>query len=135
MKYADWIKSVPTEIQNDSVWNLKAYRTALYLSDLCWDDTCYILDQKLFSLADQLYRSTASVSANITERYSRYSLKEKARFYEIALGSARESKDWYFKSRHILGEEKSHIRVEILSLIIKLLLTMINEKRNSKQNF
>lgn len=90
-----------------------------------------ILDRKFFSLADQLYRSTGSVSANITEGYSRNSNKEKARFYEIALGSARESKDWYFKSRHILGEKRSYHRIKLLTSITKLLLTMINEKRDT----
>lgn len=129
MKYEKWVRFVPVEIREDSVWNLKVYRASLYLSDLCWEDVNYILDKKFFSLADQLYRSTASVSANITEGYSRNSHKEKARFYEIALGSARESKDWYYKSRHILGEEKSQNRIHILSAISKLLLTMINEKR------
>lgn len=131
MKYEIWVRFVPVEIREDSVWNLKVYRASLYLSDLCWEDTSYILDKKFFSLADQIYRSTASVSANITEGYSRSSHKEKARFYEIALGSARENKDWYCKSRHILGREKSQNRILILSSIVKLLLTMINEKRKS----
>lgn len=131
MKYQDWIETLPPEITEDPVWNLKVYRAALYLSDLCWEDTQKILDRRFFSLADQLYSSTGSVSANITEGYSRNSHKEKARFYEIALGSARESKDWYFKGRHILGEKRSLHRMKLLTSIIKLLLTMINEKRNS----
>ena len=133
MEYEEWVKTVPVEIVKDSVWNLKAYRASLYIADLCWKDTVYILDNKFYSLADQLFRSTGSVSANIVEGYSLNSLKEKARFYEIAFGSARESRDWYFKSRHILGIEKSHNRILILSSINKLLLTMINEKRKSYQ--
>ncbi len=70
-----------------------------------------------------------SISANIVEGYSRLSNKEKARFYEIALGSAREAKDWYFKSRHILGEEVQIHRIEILTSIIMLLNTMIVDRR------
>ncbi len=95
--YQDWFNKIPKEISNDAVWNLKVYRAALYMADLCWRDTQLIKDQKYDSLADQLYRSIGSISANITEGYPRKSLKEKARFYEIALGSARESKGWYFK--------------------------------------
>ncbi len=131
MRFDNWIETVPKAIAEDSVWNLKAYRAALYISDLCWNDTKQIMDQRFFSLADQLYRSTGSVGANITEGYSRYSDKEKARFYEIALGSARESKDWYFKARHVLGEKRSLHRIKLLTSISKLLLTMINDKRNT----
>ncbi|MDZ7658275.1 four helix bundle protein [Fodinibius sp.] len=116
---------------NMRVWNLKVYRAALYLSDLCWKDTQMIKDQRYFSLADQLYRAVGSISANITEGYSRNSPKEKARFYEIALGSARESKGWYFKSRHILGGKTALHRIKLLTSVIKLLLRMINEKRSS----
>lgn len=130
MKFEDWINSVPKDILEDSVWNLTVYRAALYLSDLCWEDTNQILNKIFFSLANQLYRSTSSVSANITEGYSRKSYKEKARYYEIALGSARESKDWYFKSRHILSEKTVEKRIAILTSISKLLLTMINDKKN-----
>ncbi|MDZ7695119.1 MAG: four helix bundle protein [Balneolaceae bacterium] len=101
MKYQDWLKTIPKDITDDSVWNLKVYRAALYLSDLNWEDTQKIIERKFFSLSDQLYSSTDSISANVTEEYSRNSHKEKARFYEIALGSARKSKNWYFKSRHI----------------------------------
>ncbi len=131
MKYQVWLNEIPEDILNDAVWNLKVYRAALFLSDLCWHDTQAIIDMKFFSLADQIYRSTGSISANITEGYSRNSNKEKARFYEIALGSARESKDWYFKSRHILGKETAFYRIKLLTSIIKLLLSMINEKRGA----
>ena len=131
MSYQDWLNQIPKVIRDDAVWNLKVYRAALYMSDLCWKDTQLIKDQKYFSLADQLYRSVGSISANVTEGYSRKSLKEKARFYEIALGSARESKDWYFKSRHILDKKMVLHRITLLTSVIKLLLSMITEKRSS----
>lgn len=130
MNYQNWLENIPAEIKSDSVWNIQAYRAALFLSDLCWHDTQNIINNRFFALADQLYRATGSISANITEGYSRNSFKEKARFYEIALGSARESKDWYFKSRHILGIDLINKRTKLLTSITKLLLTMINDKRN-----
>lgn len=141
MKYQNWLNEIPEEISNDAVWNLRVYRATLFLSDLCWYDSHEIIEKKFYSLADQLYSSAGSVSANITEGYSRNSSKEKARFYEIALGSARECKGWYFKSRHILGKEKALHRIKLLTSVIKLLLSMINEKRGSakisekKQNY
>jgi hypothetical protein len=35
MKYQEWLNEVPDDILNDAVWNLKVYRAALFLSDLC----------------------------------------------------------------------------------------------------
>jgi len=63
------------------------------------------------------------------EGYSRGTGKDRARFYEYALGSARESRDWYYKSRHILGESVTNYRIGILTQIIRLLLTMVPQQR------
>lgn len=48
MKYDNWIKTVPEEITEDTVWNLKVYRAALYLSERCWNDTQQIIDRRYF---------------------------------------------------------------------------------------
>ncbi len=94
MKYNDWEASVPDEIKNDSLWKVKAYRSALFLGDLGWHDVARLTQgRRWFGLADQLYRSLGSVSANIAEGYSRGTGKDRARFYEHSLGSARESRD------------------------------------------
>jgi four helix bundle protein len=70
------------------------------------------------------------VSANIGEGYSRRSGRDRARFYEYALGSAREARDWYYKARHVLDRSKSSIIVCASSpQIIRLLLTMIPRQR------
>lgn len=129
MTFSTWERKIPIEIKEDLVWRMEAYRLSLFLSDACWKDTNIILKEKRFSLADQLYRSVGSIGANIIEGYSRRSKKEKARFYEISLGSAREAKDWYFKSRHILSEKKSMSRIKLLISIIKLLQKMISDQR------
>jgi hypothetical protein len=52
-----------------------------------------------------------------------------ARFYEYALGSARETRDWYYKGRHILGEEVSLHRLRLITEIIRQLLTIIPDMR------
>ncbi|WP_425402408.1 four helix bundle protein [Gracilimonas tropica] len=82
-------------------------------------------------MADQLIRSSGSISANISEGYSRISNKEKARFYEIAFGSAPEARGWYFKSRHILTPELASKRIYLITKIIKLLLNMISDRRTA----
>jgi four helix bundle protein len=130
MTYAEWEETVPISIRDDSVWNSKAYRLALFLSDLAWRDSTKLLtDKRTISLADQLLRSAGGISANIEEGYSRGTGRDRARFYEYGLGSARESRGWYYKGRRILGEEVSAHRISLLTEIIKLLITMIPDQR------
>ena len=83
------------------------------------------------SLSDQLYRAIGSISANIAEGYSRGSHKDRARFYEYALGSARESRDWYYKGRHILSESVTLHRLNLMTEIIRLLLVMVPSQRKA----
>lgn len=86
-------------------------------------------DNRILGLADQLYRALGSISANIAEGYSRGRGKGRALFYEYALGSGRESRDWYHKSRHVLGEEVVEHRLCLLTQIIRWLLTMVPQQR------
>jgi|YNPNPStandDraft_1061719.scaffolds.fasta_scaffold119380_1 four helix bundle protein len=131
--FEEWERTVPEEIRGDSLWKMKAYRLALFLSDLGWYDVVRLIENRWMSgLADQLYRSAGSVGANLAEGYSRGTGKDRARFYEYALGSARESRDWYYKARHILGEAVLHHRLALFSEVIRLLLTMVPQQRGSK---
>lgn len=86
-------------------------------------------DNRILGLADQLYRALGSISANIAEGYSRGRGKGRALFYEYALGSARESRDRYYRSRHVLGEDVVAHRLYLLTQIIRWLLTMVPQQR------
>jgi four helix bundle protein len=128
--YEEWEKIVPEAIKGDTLWKMGAYRMALFLTDLGWRDvTKLVQDRRTLALADQLYRALGSISANLAEGYSRGTSKDRARFYEYALGSARESRDWYFKSRHSLGETVVQHRLQLLTEVIRRLLTMIPQQR------
>lgn len=130
MTFDEWQSEVPGSIRQDSLWRMKVYQIALFLGDLAWYDIGKLSkDRKLLSLSDQLYEATGSISANIAEGYSRASNKDQARFYEYSLGSARESRDWYFKGRHTLGAAVTHHRIDLLSHIIRQLLTIIPKRR------
>jgi four helix bundle protein len=132
VKYSEWLNSVPQTLKDDAVWTLSAYRYALFISDLCWRDvTRLFADKRTIGLSSQLYDAVGSVGANLTEGYSRGSGRDRARFYEYSLGSARESRDWYFKARHILGDQVTAHRMEFLGEIIRLTLTMIPDQRGS----
>ena len=130
MDYEEWAKSVPCGITGDSLWKVEAYRLALFAADLGWQDVTNLAkDKRTIALSDQLYRALGSLSANIAEGYSRGTGKDRARFYEYALGSARESRDWYYKGRHILGMSVVTQRLDLLTRIIRLLLTMVPDQR------
>jgi len=54
-----------------------------------------------FGLISQMKRSSASVTANIAEGFSRQSFKEKVSFYFISLGSLTELQDQLFIGRDV----------------------------------
>ena len=96
MNYQEWLGSVPEVIAGDKLWGVTAYRLALFMADIGWHDVTKLMgDRRTHGLSDQLYRSLGSIGANLAEGYSRGSNKDCVRFYEYALGSARESKEWY----------------------------------------
>lgn len=133
MTFAEWKISVPEEIRNDALWAVKAYQLALFLADIAWHDVARLTKAPgMRSLSDQLYRSVGSISANIEEGYSKQSPKDRARFYEYSLGSARESRGWFYRARPILGEEVARHRVRMSTELIKLLLTMVPDQRGTK---
>ncbi|HVV71667.1 MAG TPA: hypothetical protein VHI52_09240 [Verrucomicrobiae bacterium] len=55
--------------------------------------------------------------------------RDLAGLYGYALGSARESRGWYCKTRHILGPAVTRHRIAFLTAIIKLRLTTISDRR------
>lgn len=129
VEFERWCETVPAAITGDSLWRMRVYRLAFFLSDLGWADvTILYRDVRTRSLADQLYRALGSIGANVAEGYARGTGKDRARFYEYALGSARESRDWYFKARHRLGDEVANARMERLAELIRLPLTMVSNQ-------
>lgn len=132
MSYQEWLAEVPVEITDDPLWKMEVYRLGLFLGALAWHDALKLsLQPPTRALSDQLYRAAGSVSANTCEGYSRASSKDQARFYEYALGSARETRDWYFKSRHVLGSEVTAHRLQLAAQIIRNLLRMVPKVRDS----
>jgi four helix bundle protein len=131
MRYSEWIQSVPASMQDDSLWKMAAYRYAMFLSDIAWTDATKLkTDVRTIKLSGQLYGAIGSIGANLAEGYSRGTGKDRARFYEYALGSGRESRTWYFDARHLLSEQVFTHRADFIGQIIKLILTMIPEQRH-----
>ena len=128
--YCSWEESVPKEFTGDPLWRVQVYRLALFAVDIAWRDVSKLAqDQRTRALSDQLYRALGSVSANLAEGYSRGTGRDRARFYEYALGSARESRNRYYAGRHILSSQVVDHRLSLLTQIIRLLLTMVRDQR------
>ena len=90
MNYEEWQTLLPGVLKKDVLWSVRAYRLGLFVADVGWHDVTKLMrDRRTLRVADQLYRALGSVSANIAEGYSRGTGKDRARFYEYALGSAR----------------------------------------------
>lgn len=117
----------------DALWSMKVYRLSLFLSEIGWEDVSKLIkDRRTIELSDQLYRALGSIGANLAEGYSRGTGKDRARFYEYSLGSARESRHWYYNGRHILGDTVVTHRLGLLGEVIRLLLTMIPDQRGTE---
>src|SRR5574341_1553386 len=130
MKYSEWEPTVPQAIRNDSLWKMAAYRLAVFANDLGWHDVTKLpKDRRTMDLSGQLYRALGSISANLAEGYSRGTGRDRARFYEYSLGSAREGRDWYYKGRFILRDVVADHRIALSTQIIRLLLKMVPQQR------
>jgi four helix bundle protein len=130
--FSDWIEQIPPELTEDALWSTRAYRLALFLADCAWDDVRRLQqDRCAWALADQLQRSAGSIAANVAEGYGRGSGRDRAHFLEIALGSAREARGWYFLARRSLGAERVAERVAVLTEVVRLLLATIPVERRS----
>ena len=130
MSFDTWVASIPPDITRDPLWRMKAYQLSLFAVDVGWQDVL-ALDRRSLTRAsaDQLQRALGSVGANLAEGYSRSSGRDRIRFFEYALGSARESRHWYHATRRAIGPEDLASRTAVLTSIIRLLLHAIPAER------
>ena len=128
--YEVWLEQAPDYIKRDQLWDMDTYRKALFMSDLAWHDCEILIEHELGKpIAWQLIRSSGSIPANMEEGFGRGFGKDYARFLKIALGSARESRGWYFRGRYVLKSEVVEHRSKLIGTIIAGLITMSNQQR------
>jgi four helix bundle protein len=131
--YEEWLGAVPASISEDPLWSFLTYRKALYLADLAWIDCDRLIDDfKGRSLCRQLLASAGSIAANLEEGYSRGFGKDYARFQRIALGSAREARGWYYRTRFLYPRETIDARMKLLDEIIAGLVSASNTQRDAR---
>lgn len=118
----------------DGLENLRFYKMALELYDLCWADTEILKkDFRGKEITRQLIRSCGSISANIEEGYGRGFGKEYPHYLRISRGSARETKGWYQRSKFLLAAELITKRIALIDEIIAMTTSTITTLENKKR--
>jgi four helix bundle protein len=114
---------------NDPLFRMRAYQIASDLLQVAWlDAKALSADTVTEKMSGQLYAAIGSISANIGEGYSRSSGVDRARLFEFALGSVRESMTWYEAARPMLGDLVL-TRLNDLEEIRRILLAVIPRER------
>ena len=130
MTFDEWEANASAELKADRIWRMRAYRLACYVSDEGWIDTAVLASDPLTAaIAAQLLRALGSIRANLAEGYSRSAGRDRARIFEYALGSTRESREWYRHATPVLGADLTHARCAILDEIARLLIATIPRER------
>ena len=120
---------VPTSFA-DPLERMAVYRLAKGLTEPAFKD-CELLHSHpvTVEVAAQLYTAIGSVRANISEGYARSSGRDRARLFEYALGSARESSEWYDSAEPVIGSERVTAAKTTLGEIRRLLQAIIPRER------
>lgn len=112
------------------MWRLPAFGISLFLVEIGRSDVRLLLRSGAPpDSIKQLQRCVPSIKANIAEGYSRFSGKDRARFYETALASAREAREWYRDLGTWLGRSAAEERGMLLTRVIKVLTVAIPQER------
>ena len=131
--YEAWMAHVPKAITCERPWRFYGYRKVLYLYDQCWDDCLELIKHPLGRpVARQLIRSAGSISANIEEGYGRGWSKDRNYFLRVALGSARESKGWYYRAKALISSDTLGQRLELSGEIVALLITELQHQQSHR---
>ena len=126
MTYEEWEAAVHERVKREPVWQFLGYRKALFWYDLAWQDCEKLVhDVRGKAMAQQMIRSVGSISANVEEGYGRGYGKDRLRFLKFSLGSARESKGWYYRARNLLKPDVLSHRLSLISEVIALTVTEI----------
>jgi len=132
-EYEAWLKSVPPDITEDTLWRMAAYRYALYAMWKAQADVAALSScRETRPHIDQLLRAVGAISANLEEGYGRSGGNDRAHFYEYGLSTAREARGWYYKCSRAFSPEVLSARMSVCTQIIRMLTRTVPEVRASK---
>ena len=124
---------VSLETSRDPISRMRVFQIATALIPDAYEDAKLLQAEPITAeIAGQLYAAVYSIEGHIGEGYSRSSRKDRARMFEYALGSVRESMTWYRSGKPILRESTTNQRLERLEEMRRLFLAIIPRERGRK---
>ena len=137
MDLDEWVKSAPAALRESPTWKVRVYQIGTYVARLAARDAAALERHPRFAeTVPQLVKSTGSVGATVAEGYSRQSRRDRIKYYEYALGSAREATTWYSNVGETLPADAVEHRLTLLARACQLLLNMIqNERKGIGRDF
>jgi len=87
------MSDLPTKVQHRSFKELESWKKARVLRNEVFELCKRFPSEEKYRLADQLIRSTRSITANIAEGHGRFHFQENIQYCRIARGSSTESVD------------------------------------------
>lgn len=131
MSFEVWLQTVHPRMRQEPIWHSLPYRKALYFYDCVWQDCDRLRsDVRGRAIVGQLVRSAGSISANLEEGHGRGYGKQRDWFWKVAIGSARESKGWYWRAHSLLSSETLDHQLALADEIIALLVSELKRQRN-----
>jgi four helix bundle protein len=131
MTYEEWEEGVHERVKREPVWQFLGYRKALFFYELMWQDCARLMgDRRGKAIAEQSIRSAGSVSANVEEGHERGYGKQRNWFFTVSIGSARETKGWYWRAKALLSSEVLDHRLALADEVIALLVSELNQQRS-----
>jgi four helix bundle protein len=100
--------------------SLVVWQQGLKLVEAIYKHSMYFPKSEQFGLTNQIRRASVSILSNLAEGISRFSSKEKARFYEVSFGSATEVKAQLIISAK-LGFIENSVADHLISLIQEIM--------------
>lgn len=129
MNYEEWETGVHERLKREPIWQFLGYRKALFLYELSWKDGDRLLtDPRGRAVVEQLTRSAGSICANMEEGQGRGYGKQRNWFFTVALGSARETKGWYWRAKPLLSTEVLAHRLALMDEVIALLVNELQHQ-------
>ncbi|MFL5597436.1 MAG: four helix bundle protein [Gemmatimonadaceae bacterium] len=128
---ASQVPEVPEGESRDPLQRMRAYRLACELVRESWEDAEKLTHHRTMEkVSAQLYAAVGSIVANLGEGYAHSSGKDRARIFEYALGSTRESIAWFRSAEPVLGADVVARRVEKLDEVRRMLMAIIPRERD-----
>jgi len=133
MDLDEWVETAPAALRESPLWTVRVYQIGTLVARLATQDAAALERHPRFAdTVSQLVKSAGSVSATVAEGYSRQSRRERIKYYEYGLGSAREATTWYSNAGNALPAETVDQRLTLLARACQLLLKMIQNERKGR---